>query len=144
MKKQDLFLENELEKMIDANGNLEEAIASFNAKSSPDEQSGMVALILQSLFEPNQVNFWEEGVKTNNILLEILRNLKSAGCEVEKPLEDYCSRIHKLEGIRDGKGNLLQAVREHLMFDVGATAAACRRRSYPPKKISITSWRRSL
>lgn len=144
MSNADLYLKKELEKMLMANSRLMEAIAAFNAKSSPDEQSGIVALILQSLHKPSCINFWEEGVKTNNILLEILRNLKSAGCEVERPLEDYCSRIHKLEGIRDGQGNLLEVVKQHLMLDVGLTMTACRRRDYTPKEIPFTHWRRSL
>jgi hypothetical protein len=141
----DLYLKNKLEKILGGNGNLAEAISAFNAKSSPEEQSGMIALTLQSFHEPSCINFWEEGVETNNILLEILRNLKSAGYdEVRKPLENYCNRIHELKGIRDEQGNLSEIVKQHLMFDVGLTLEACKRRSYPPKEISLTHWRRSL
>lgn len=144
MDKFDLYLQNELKKMLAANGKLQETINSFNANSSPKAQRGMICLILGKLREPREENFLHEGIEVNNILLEVLRNLKSAGCEVEKPLEDYCSRIHKLEGIRDEKGNLREAVKQHLILDVGSTLVTCKRRSYPVRKISLTSWRRSL
>lgn len=144
MDQLDLHLKNELKKMLAANGNLIEAVDAFNANSDPDNQSGMIALILESLREPSEANFWEKGVETNKALLEILRNIKSAGCEVERPLENYCSLIHKAVGVRDEKGDLLPVVREHLMMDVGSTTATCKRRSYPSKEIPLTSWRRSL
>ena len=145
MDQNDLHLKSELKKMLAANGDLIEVVGAFNADSDPDKQSGMIALILDSLREPGEPNFWLEGVETNNILLEILRNLKSAGYDkVRKPLENYCGGIHRLEGIRDKQGNLLEAVKQHLMFDVGLTLDACKLRSYPPKKIPPTSWRRSL
>lgn len=141
----DLYLESRLAEMLAADGNLKETIAAFNVDSSQDEQSGMIALILCSLHDPSEKNFWQEGVEINSILLEILRNLKSAGYdEVEKPLEGYSTRIHRLEGIRDERRNLLEFVKQHLLLDVGSTVDACKRRSYPPSKIPFTHWRRSL
>jgi hypothetical protein len=139
----DLFLERELEKMLAANGNLIEAVDAFNANSDPDKQNGIIAVILGSLHKPSEANFWLEGVETNKALLEILRNMKFAGYEeVRKPLENYCGGIHKLEGIRDQQGNLLEIVKQHLMFDVGRTLEACKLRSYPPRPVpQPTHWR---
>jgi len=122
-----------------------EAIDAFNTNSDPDKQSGMITLIFGSLRELRETDFWDDGLKKNGILLEILRNLKAARYEVvAKPLENYCSWIHRLEGIRDSQGNLLEAVKQHLMFDAGLTSEMCKRRSNPPKEISFTSWRRSI
>jgi hypothetical protein len=140
--REELNLKNELKKIMSANSGMVSAVESFHSKANPQLRKQMVDLIIRSLHKPGQDDFWEDCVEYNCFLLEILRNLKSAGCEVEKPLLYYSSMIHE-SGVRDEKNNLLEGAKQHLL-DVGLTIDICRRRSYQPRKISMTHWRRSL